>query len=231
MPGVFITGSGTDVGKTFVAAALIRHLRCIGRTVRAFKPVITGYRIETLAQSDCAALLDALGEPLWPQNVEAISPWRYRAAVGPSSAAALEGKRVDFEALAAFTLKAFQTAMADFTIAEGLGGVMVPFDAENTVLDLIALAAVPVIVVSGTYLGSLSHTLCALEVVAARGIPIAAIVVNESSTSTVTLEQTASALTPFAARRGTRLVPLRRDPNPGELETACQAVLAGFNVE
>jgi dethiobiotin synthetase len=231
LPGVFVTGSGTDVGKTYVAAGFIRHLRRLGRTVRAFKPVITGYRIEMLAQSDCAALLAALGEPLSPQNVEAISPWRYRAALGPSSAAALEGKRVDFEAIAAFTIKALRAAPADFTIVEGLGGVMVPFDDEHTVLDLIALAAVPAIVVGGTYLGALSHTLSALEVVVARGIPIPAIVVNESSTSTVTLEQTASALTPFAKRLGSRLIPLRRNPNPDELETVCEAVLAGLNPE
>src|ERR1035438_4429699 len=110
MPGMFVTGTGTGIGKTYVAAQLIRHLRRLGETVRAFKPVVTGYSVETMAQTDCAALLDALAEPHSGERVDAISPWRFRAALGPIGAAALEGRRIDFEAIAAFTSAVLRTS-------------------------------------------------------------------------------------------------------------------------
>jgi dethiobiotin synthetase len=225
VPRVFITGTGTDVGKTYVAVQLIRHLRRQRQTVHAFKPVVTGYTPDTMAASDCAALLAALDEPITDEAVNAISPWRYRAALGPGTAAMLEGRNVHFSAIAAFTLEVLQASVADFTIVEGLGGVMVPFDDEHTLLDLLAVAAVPAVVVAGTYLGSLSHTLTALDALAARGISIASLVVNESSGSAVTLEQTACALKPFVRKLGSTLVKLRREPAPSDIATMCEAVI------
>jgi dethiobiotin synthetase len=223
--GVFITATGTDAGKTYVAAHVIRYLRRRGRAVSAIKPVITGYTAETASSSDCATLLDALGQPVSQAALDAVSPWRYRAPLAPVSAAALENKSVDFEALAAFTVGAVRNSPAAFTVVEGLGGVMVPFDAEHTVLDLLSVCALPAVVVTGTYLGALSHTLTALEVLAARGVTVDCVVVNASDGSTVTPEQTAEALMPFVTKRGARLVRLRRDPTASEIEAMCAAIL------
>jgi dethiobiotin synthetase len=228
---MFVTGTGTGIGKTYVAAQLIRHLRRLGATVRAFKPVVTGYSAETVAQTDCAALLDALAEPHSAERIDVISPWRFRAALGPIGAAALEGRGIDFEAIAAFTGAVFRASPAQYTIVEGLGGVMVPFDEEHTLLDLLSAAAVPAIVVTGTYLGALSHSLTALEVLFARGIPIATVIVNETDAASVSLDQTAFALAPFATRVGSRLVCLRRNPTPCELASLCEAVLLDLRAE
>jgi dethiobiotin synthetase len=224
MPGLFVTGTGTDVGKTYVAVALIRHLRQRGCTVRALKPLVTGITSEMTSVSDCAQLLRALDEQVTAATLEAVSPWRYRAPLGPATAAALEGKYVDFNAVAAFTVQALRTPSAQYTLVEGLGGVMVPLDDERTLIDLMCLAAVPVIVVAGTYLGSLSHTLSAVDALSVRGIPIAAVIVNESSESTVKLDQTVSALRPFVERLGIRLSPLPRNPTRQEITTMCEAV-------
>jgi dethiobiotin synthetase len=225
VPGVFVTGTGTNVGKTFVAAELIFHLKRLGQPVRAHKPVVTGFTAQTAAGSDCAALLEALGEPISSENIEAVSPWRYRAALGPNHAAALEGKCVDFAAISAYIADVQRASPAEFTVIEGLGGVMVPLGDEHTLLDMLSSAGLPVILVAGTYLGSLSHTLTALEVVFARGIPLVSVIVNDSGASAVTLDQTASALAPFVKKTGAQLIRLRRDPTPAERRTMCETVL------
>ena len=82
-------------------------------------------------------------------------------------------------------------------LIEGIGGLMVPLDAKSTVCDLIATLKVPIILVAGTYLGSLSHTLTALEVTRKRDLPIAALVLNETKNSSVTIEATRESLTHF----------------------------------
>ena len=88
MSAIFITGTGTDVGKTYVAASLIRHLRQMGRLVDAIKPVVSGYDPAQLAASDPGVLLEALGLPVTEQEIDRISPWRFRAALSPDLAAA-----------------------------------------------------------------------------------------------------------------------------------------------
>jgi dethiobiotin synthetase len=225
VPGLFVTATGTGIGKTYVAARLVEHLRRRGNEVRAFKPVVTGYAEHTIDESDSAVLLAALGEPASPDRIGIVSPWRYRAPLGPIAAAAAEGRRIDFGAIASFVVEVFRASGTAFTVVEGLGGVMVPFDEEHTLLDLLTRAAVPAIVVTGTYLGSLSHTLSALEVLRARSVQVAGVVVNESFASAITVDATAAALAPFVKRSGSRVVGLRHDPTPGELAAMCEAVL------
>ncbi|MFZ3360640.1 MAG: AAA family ATPase, partial [Xanthobacteraceae bacterium] len=81
MSAIFITATGTDVGKTYVAASLIGHLRQIGRVVDAIKPVVSGFDPAQAAASDPGLLLDALGLPVTPAEIDRISPWRFSAAV------------------------------------------------------------------------------------------------------------------------------------------------------
>lgn len=225
MPGVFVTGTGTDIGKTYIATGLIRSLRSRGYAVRAFKPVVTGLTAASAQSSDCAALLEALGEPVSDRTIEAVSPWRYAAPLAPAMAAALEGRRLDFTAVAAFTAALRNTSADAFTVVEGLGGVMVPLDDEHTVLDLLSAAALPALLVAGTYLGALSHALTALEALVARGIPLAAVVVNESGESTVSLDRTAQALEPFVTKSGSRLVRVRRNADATSFAALAVAVL------
>ncbi len=83
-------------------------------------------------------------------------------------------------------------------LIEGIGGVMVPLDDRRTVLDWMSLLRIPIVLVTGTYVGTLSHTLSALEVVARRNIDIAAVVVNESEQSAAALTDTIATLQQFA---------------------------------
>ena len=92
MSAIFITATGTDIGKTFVAAGLIRHLRAAGRSVDALKPVVTGFDPLDAAASDTGVLLSALGRPVTPAEIDRISPWRFRAPLSPDMAARRENR-------------------------------------------------------------------------------------------------------------------------------------------
>lgn len=197
MNALFVTATGTDIGKTFVTAGLVRHLRAQGRNIAALKPVVSGLDPDDLRGSDPGRLLAALGRAVTPDAVAAISPWRFRAPLSPDMAAAREGRAIDFDALLGFT----RGALGDVEIAfvEGVGGVMSPIDATHTVLDWMAALRLPLLIVSGSYLGTISHTLSALDVVARRGLAVRAVVVSESPGDAPPLEETRAAIARFAA--------------------------------
>lgn len=175
----FITAAGTDLGKTYVAAALARALVARGRRVRALKPVLSGYRDADAASSDAGLLLAACGGAVSAATIAAIAPWRFAAPLSPERAAALEGRRIDVAALTAWCRDEI-ARNADTLLIEGIGGVMVPLDEGQTVRDWIAALGVPVLLVTGTYLGAVSHTLTALAALREVGVRPAAIVVNRS---------------------------------------------------
>jgi len=193
---IFVTGTGTDVGKTFVTAALIRHGRAAGRTVAAIKPVVSGFDPAAVATSDPGVLLAALGRAPTMDEIDRISPWRFAAPLSPDLAAAREGRTLDFRALVDFSRR--QAASAELLFIEGVGGVMVPLDATHTVLDWMSALRVPVLLVAGSYLGTISHTLTALNVLAQRNLDIAAVVVSEGTVPGATLDETVAAIAPFA---------------------------------
>lgn len=196
MASVFITASGTDVGKTFVAAGLIRHLRAQGETIDAIKPIVSGFDPARSGESDSGVLLRALGLPLTDEEIEDISPWRFAAPLSPDMAARHEGKEIDFDQLVAFCETAIKEADGSLLI-EGVGGVMVPLDQDSTVLDWMVELELPVVMVAGSYLGSISHTLTAAEVLDQEDCDLRAIVVSESAGSHVPLYETVATIARF----------------------------------
>ena len=224
MTAFFITGTGTDIGKTFVTAGLIKALKQNRRAVAALKPVASGYHRNDAAASDAGQLLTALGQSVTEENVAAISPWRFAAALSPHMAAAREGRTVDYAALLDFTAKAVANTEGVLFI-EGIGGVMVPLDAKHTTLDWMAEIKLPLILVAGSYLGAISHTLTAVDALTRRGLRLAALVVNESPGSTVAHVETAQSL---AARVNTAVVTLPRDAVTGNAGfVALEALVSG----
>ena len=133
MSAVFVTGTGTDIGKTFIAAGLIRALRRSGRDVEALKPVVSGH-MPGASIGDPGALLAALGRPATPEAIAAIAPWRFRAPLSPDMAAAREGAQIEFDGLVAFCRDRI-AARKDALLIEGVGGPMVPLQGLRTVLD------------------------------------------------------------------------------------------------
>jgi dethiobiotin synthetase len=197
MSAFFVTATGTDIGKTFVASGLIRHWRAAGRQVEALKPVATGFDPASAGASDAGALLTALGRPVTPAEIDRISPWRFAAPLSPDMAAKRENRSVDFDALVQFSQNAV-AGNSDMLLIEGIGGVMVPLDESHTVLDWMIALNIPLVLVTGSYLGSLSHTLTALDVLARRGLAVKAVIVNETPGSTVTIESTIGTLAGLA---------------------------------
>ena len=208
---VFVTSSGTEIGKTLVAAAVVRQERDRGRAARALKPLMTG--CGPGASGDAGILLEAGGEKAGAAAVTRISPWRFRDPLSPHLAAENEGRAVDFDALCAFCRREMAAARAarEALVIEGIGGAMVPVTRSRTVIDWIEALAVPAAVVVGSYLGALSHALTAAAALAGRGVRINAVVVSDSP-SGVGLEATAATLEDFLP--GTPVVRLPRLAGP-----------------
>jgi dethiobiotin synthetase len=213
MTAIFITATGTDIGKTFVAAGLIRHLRAAGRHIDALKPVVTGFDPTAGAASDPGVLLAALGRPAIPTEIARIAPWRFAAPLSPDMAARHENRTIDFAKLMAFSRDAIAGAKGTLVI-EGIGGVMVPLDHKHTVLDWMTELNIPVVLVTGSYLGSLSHTLTSLDALRHRGLTIKALVVNETRNATVPMAETLSTIDRFATP--IPIVALPRSPPDGQ---------------
>jgi dethiobiotin synthetase len=195
---IFVTGTGTEVGKTFVAAGLIRHFRRQGRPVDALKPIVTGFDPAAVEASDPGVLLGALGRPIVADEVERISPWRFTTPVAPDLAARRENRRLDYNAFVDVCHRAI-AARKGVLLIEGIGGVMVPLDDRHTVLDWMTMLRLPLLLVAGSYVGTISHTLTALHVLARRNLDIAAIVISESLGSAAPLDETILTIARFAA--------------------------------
>jgi dethiobiotin synthetase len=211
MSAYFVTSNGTDIGKTFVAAGLIRHLRQLHMNVGALKPVVSGFDIATAALSDPGVLLAALEEPVSVEALSRVSPWQFGAALSPDMAAAREGREIVFDELIGFCRDAVAKNEGILFI-EGVGGIMVPLDRDHTVLDWARALGLPLIVVAGSYLGTISHTLTALDVIARAGLEVAALVVNESGDGAVPLEETVATLRRFAGPVPVATIPRVKAP-------------------
>ena len=191
MAAFFVTGAGTDIGKTWVSAALLGHWRLQGLEPDALKPVATGYDPARPGDSDGAALLAALGRPVDAAHVEAITPFRFRAALSVDQAARREGARLSARAAAAACVQAIDKARGPLLI-EGAGGVMSPLNETETMLDLAAALVLPTVFVCGSYLGAISHALTGLYALKARGLRAPLVLVNETAGSVVDLQETAA---------------------------------------
>lgn len=209
MSAIFVTATGTDVGKTFVTTGLIRYLRGAGQPLNALKPIVSGYDSSVVETSDPAVLLKALGRQVTADEIDTIAPWRFRAPLAPDLAAARENRSIDFDALVTFSQTAIRAATGMLFI-EGVGGIMVPIDGKHTVLDWMAALNIPLLLVVGGYLGAISHTLTALDVLSQRKLKIAAIVVSEGDRDTVELSDTVDSIARFSG--GIEVVGLPRLP-------------------
>ena len=183
MSAYMIAATGTNIGKTFTTCALVHAARAHGRAVAAYKPIISGY-VEGDAQSDSAQILAALGQG----EMDAISPWRFAAPLSPDMAARLEGRSLALADIVAWTQSVKPTA--ELTLIETVGGLMVPLNAQNTTRDWMQQMGLPLILVTGSYLGAISHTLTTLEAARAVGLKVAALIISETEGSTVDLQAT-----------------------------------------
>ncbi|HEX5592783.1 MAG TPA: dethiobiotin synthase [Solirubrobacterales bacterium] len=170
-PGVFVTGTSTEVGKTVVAAVLAHTLAAEGKRVAVFKPAVTG--LEEEGETDHALLRRASGSS---QGDEEIAPYRYDPPASPHLAAELAGGEIEPERLRQVARAA--AAGADAIVCEGVGGLLVPLAPTYLVRDLTADLGYPLVIVASPGLGTINHTLLTLESARAAGLEVAAVVLN-----------------------------------------------------
>jgi malonyl-CoA O-methyltransferase len=157
LSGVFVAGTDTGVGKSFVSACLVRAW-----SAAYFKPLQTGLAAEAGDSATIAALTGArCHAPLY----------EFAAPLAPFDAACAEGRRIDETRL---TLP----DEAGTLVVEGAGGLMVPITDTLLMIDLIARYGLPVVLVARSTLGTINHTLLSLEALRARGLPVAGVVLN-----------------------------------------------------
>lgn len=209
MTRLFITGAGTDVGKTYVTAALAHMALEAGRSALALKPVLSGFDAADWHGSDAGVLMAAQRLPMTAENLDRISPFRFAAPLSPDMAAAREGRSISMDAVAAHCRDAI-AGKADVVLIEGVGGVCVPLNEAHTVLDWIALLNIPVVLVAGSYLGTISHALTALAALREARATVRAIVISESPDQPVPPAETAATIARFA--RAIPIAELRRAP-------------------
>lgn len=189
MTSLFITATGTGIGKTLLSAGLVYRARRAGLDALALKPVISGYDPED-EESDTALLLKAQG--LAPSDAGRISPFAFKAPLSPDMAARREGRGIDPDALLRFCREALESGRP--TLIEGVGGAFVPLSSGFLVADWIAALDLPFLLLAGGYLGTISHTLATLEALAARGLRPSALILSGRPDDPVPLEETASSL-------------------------------------
>ena len=219
MAAFFVTGSGTDIGKTFICAGLLAHWRARGLAPAAFKPVVSGFDMADAEGSDPAVLLRALGRPVTQDQLKTITLERFKAPLSPDQAAALEGRAISLAPLVATCRKMAERPGP--VLIEGAGGVMTPLNVETTMLDLAVALGLPVVFVAGSYLGALSHALTGLAAIEGRGLKLAAVIVNESAEGSVGLGQTCISL---KGRTKAPIVAVPRDA-PSKVWTELSAAL------
>lgn len=170
-PGLFVTGTGTEVGKTVVAAAIARTLAMEGKRVAVFKPAVTG--LEEEGETDHALLRRASGSS---QSDEEIAPYRYDPPASPHLAAAMAGEEIDPERLRQAARNAAKDA--DVLVGEGVGGLLVPLTPSYLVRDLAADLGYPLVIVAAPGLGTINHTLLTIDSARTAGLEVAAVVLN-----------------------------------------------------
>jgi dethiobiotin synthetase len=181
--GFFVTGTGTEVGKTVVAAVLAQNLRRKGSTVAVFKPAVTG--LDEPGETDHALLRRAAGST---QSDDEIAPYRYGPPASPHLAATQAGEEIDPERLRNAARGA--AAAADCIVCEGVGGLLVPLvwrvssgmrdklARSYLVRDLAVDLGLPLVVAASPGLGTINHTLLTLESARAAGLSVAAVVLT-----------------------------------------------------
>ena len=176
MQTLFVTGTDTSVGKSWVASLILRQLRNDDVRVGAYKPVCSGAEIGadgTRVWSDLTVLADAID---WAGDLDAVCPQRFTDAVAPNVSAGLEGREVDDELLRTGIQRWEQTA--DYVVIEGAGGLLCPLSDHTTGAELAADLHAPLVIVAANRLGVINHTLLTVEVARSRGLTTAAVVLN-----------------------------------------------------
>jgi dethiobiotin synthetase len=215
MAQYFITGTDTDVGKTQIACALLHQARQAGLSTAAVKPVAAGCDLVSgRLLNDDALQLQAQCRPALAY--QAVNPVAFAAPIAPHIAAAEQGVSLTVADLAPACQRVLKGG-ADLTLVEGAGGWRVPLSANETLADLAAALALPVVVVVGVRLGCINHALLTFEAIARDGLTVAGWVANIIDPNTSRLEANIATLKHQIPSPCLGVVPHLSAPSPAAL--------------
>ena len=190
---IFITSTGTNIGKTYLTNLLIKRALKLNYKINAIKPIISGFNIAKLEETDSGIILKALS--MDKRRIDEISPWRFKDPLSPDMAAKLAKKEINFKEIINYCNSYIKSKKDDdILLIEGVGGTMVPINSKYTILDLIKKLNIPIILTIGSYLGSISHTLNSYEVLIKNNVNINSIVLNESNENNIGMKLIKSSL-------------------------------------
>ena len=171
----FITGTDTNIGKTFVATLVARALKARGIDIGVMKPVETGCAVKdgALVPMDAVALKEAAesGDPL-----DLINPYRFSPPLSPNVAARLSGVEIDLIKIE--TAFKMLSAVHEIIIVEGAGGLLVPLNDDQNMADLVVRLKARLLIIAPSRLGVINHTLMTCECARALGIDVAGVILN-----------------------------------------------------
>ena len=182
MEGIFVTGTGTEVGKTVVAAVTARSLAATGSSVAVFKPAVTG--LDEPGEADHELLRRAAGST---QSDAEIAPYRFGPPASPHLAAERAGEQIEREKLLAAARAAAEGA--DALVCEGVGGLLVPLAPDYLVRDFAVDLGLPLAIAAATGLGTINHTLLTIEAARGAGLEVVVVVLTPWPASPSPIEE------------------------------------------
>jgi len=181
LKGVFITGTDTGIGKTVVAAGILRHLRSEGLDIVPMKPIQTGATKDMgteMQSTDLKFCLEAADLHPSDEELEWMAPYRYEPACSPHLAGKMAGSYPQVGRIKECAERLCERHAG--IIVEGAGGVLVPINESTTMLDLMYALGLPVVIVARAGLGTINHTLLSINALRARRLDIAGVILNET---------------------------------------------------
>lgn len=218
-PAYFLTGTDTEIGKTFITCALLQRAAQLGLKAAGVKPIAAG--TDALGHNEDVENILAASNLALPKKI--INPYCFKAAVAPHIAAAEEGVSIDFATIKSACASAMQ--QADLVIIEGVGGFCVPLGVDRNSADLAVALGLPVILVIGLRLGCINHALLTAEAIKARGLTIAGWVANRIDPAMPRFEENLATLQSLLAAPLLGVVPY--NPAGGSQAAATHLQLPG----
>ena len=175
---IFITSTGTNIGKTYCTVEILKEMLHRKVLFNAYKPILSGFDIYNIKDSDSYKILKINNKEPEIEDIKKISPWLFEKPLAPSIAAKKENKSLKYNDVLEWCLKKSDNNIIN--IFEGAGGLLVPIEKIKTLLDLMKDLNSKVVLVVGNYLGSVSHTLSAIQNLQHANLQIINIIINKN---------------------------------------------------
>lgn len=168
-----VVGTDTNIGKTYVCCQLVKHFNMAGVLSNALKPVATG--VVASINPDVKEIMEVNSYPL---DHKVINPFCFEPAIAPHIAASIEDTKLTVDKLNTYLQKSFELLVDSYVFIEGVGGVMVPLNEDETYLDLLQKISEPIILTVGIKLGCLNHALLTLNALKSKNLNVVGWVAN-----------------------------------------------------